>query len=116
MDRIISYYYKDHNWDHEFVSDAARDAYAMSHLCAEACTQRLAARRGDGYPIAYVIIATCVTDEPQTVQDRERRCFNQLYEYFVWSNLSNFPPKLRWMDDRRNLLASEHLKGEAEPL
>jgi len=34
---ILSYVYKDRKWDQEFVSDAARDAYAMSHLSAEAC-------------------------------------------------------------------------------
>ena len=35
------------------MTDAAvsRDAYAMSHLSAEACTQWLAGR-GDGYPLA----------------------------------------------------------------
>ena len=32
----------------------SRDAHATSHLSAEACTQRLAAGRGDGYPIAAV--------------------------------------------------------------
>jgi len=35
----------------------AGDAYAMSHLSAEACTQRLAAWRGDGYPIAATTAA-----------------------------------------------------------
>ena len=34
-----SYYYKDHKSDQESVSDAARDAYAMSHLSAEATGQ-----------------------------------------------------------------------------
>jgi len=36
------------------VGDAAmsRDAYAMSHLSVEACTQRLAAEHGDGYRLA----------------------------------------------------------------
>jgi len=29
----------------------------MSHLSAEACTQRLAAERGDGYPIAAATAA-----------------------------------------------------------
>jgi len=33
------------------VGDACGDAYAMSHLSAEACTQRLAAGRGDGYQL-----------------------------------------------------------------
>ena len=28
------------------------DAYAVSHLSAEACTQRMAAGRGDGYQLA----------------------------------------------------------------
>ena len=36
------------------VGDAARDAYAMSHLSAEACTQRLAAGRGDGYQVTGI--------------------------------------------------------------
>jgi len=35
----------------------SRDAYAMSHLAAEACTQRLAAGRGDGYPLAAATAA-----------------------------------------------------------
>jgi len=41
------------------VGDAAlgRDAYAMSHLSAEACTQRLAAARGDGYRLAAAVAA-----------------------------------------------------------
>jgi len=39
------------------VSDAARDAHGMSHLFVEACTQRLAAGRGDGYPIAAATAA-----------------------------------------------------------
>jgi len=33
-----------------------RDAYAMSHLSAEACTQRLAAGRGDGYQVTGIIL------------------------------------------------------------
>ena len=36
------------------VGDAARDAYAMSHLSAAACTQRLAAGRGDGYQVTGI--------------------------------------------------------------
>ena len=37
------------------VGDAA---YAMSHLSAEACTQRLAAGRGDGYRLAAATAST----------------------------------------------------------
>jgi len=49
----------------ESSNDAAlgRDAYAMSHLSAEACTQRLAAERGDGYRLAA---ATAATERPST--------------------------------------------------
>jgi len=38
------------------VGDAALgwDAYAMSHLSAEACTPRLAAGRGDGYQVTGI--------------------------------------------------------------
>ena len=32
----------------------SRDAYAMSHLSAEACVQRLAAGRGDGYQVTGI--------------------------------------------------------------
>jgi len=39
------------------VGDAARDAYATSHLSAEACTQRLAAGHGDKYPTAAATAA-----------------------------------------------------------
>ena len=41
------------------MSDAAvsRDAYAMGHAAAEACTQRLAAGRGDGYRLAATTAA-----------------------------------------------------------
>jgi len=53
----VSYYYENHKQLPESVGDAARDAYAMSHLSAEACTQRLAAGRGDGYPIAAATAA-----------------------------------------------------------
>ena len=38
----------------------SRDVYAMSHLPVEACTQRLAAGRGDGYPLAAATAAAIV--------------------------------------------------------
>ena len=43
------------------VGDAAvsGDAYAMSHLSAETCTQRLAAGRGDGYRLAAASSVAC---------------------------------------------------------
>ena len=45
----------------------SRDAYAMSHLSAEACKQRLAAGRGDEYPIAAAAaIARYITSEHWT--------------------------------------------------
>jgi len=40
----------------------------MSHLSAEACTQRLAAGRGDGYPIAAATAA--VIDRSPVQNDR----------------------------------------------
>jgi len=36
------------------VGDAARDAYAMSHLSADACIQRLVAGRGGGYQVTGI--------------------------------------------------------------
>ena len=50
------------------VGDAAlgRDAYAMSHLSAGACIQRLAAGRGDEYPTAAAAIARYRTVEHWT--------------------------------------------------
>jgi len=55
------YYYKDHKkFNNVSVTAAAalsRDAYATSNLSAEACTQRLAAERGDGHPIAAAAAA-----------------------------------------------------------
>ena len=44
------------------VGDACGDAYAMSHLSAEACTRRLAAGRGDGYQLA----AATAAERPNT--------------------------------------------------
>ena len=35
----------------------SRDAFAMSHLSAESCTQRMAAGRGDRYPLAAATAA-----------------------------------------------------------
>ena len=56
-----SYYYIKIASEFRNVGDGAvsRDAYAMSHLSPEACTQRLVAGRGDRYRLAAASSVAC---------------------------------------------------------
>jgi len=67
-----SYYCKYHKSDQESVSDAARDAYAMSHLSAEATVQPYLRSGGVVVPVYSPSAALAVLEPAECDQSAQR--------------------------------------------